>query len=193
MKRILWFSIVLAAGLYIVGPIVDPDLWWHITAGKWMLAHASVPRVDYWNLYAVGTPWRAYSWSNELLFALVDKHLGIHGLLSLKVLFAVLLSFSLFYCFGKIANDWFFGALLGGFATAACYNHFTLRPQTLVWTYYVWLLYLLISIEAGGLNKRNGLLLFGLFSVWANTHVTTILGITAVILWLADSKNPASS
>ena len=185
MRIVLWLSIILATGLYIVGPIDDPDLWWHITVGKWMLAHAQIPHADHWNMFAAGKPWRAYSWSAELLFAAIDGRFGIHGLLVLKSLIAVLLAGSLCYCFGRIANDRFLGGILGVYATAACFNHFTLRPQTLVWVYFAWLLLTLSSIDRAGMNRWNRAALVLLFCAWANTHVTAVLGVTTVVLWLA--------
>ena len=72
MRIVLWLSALIAVGLYIAGPLVDPDLWWHITAGRWMIAHGEVPTVDYWNMFGVGKPWRAYSWSVEVIFAAVE-------------------------------------------------------------------------------------------------------------------------
>lgn len=73
MKTLLWIVIALAAGLYICGPVVDPDLWWHITIGRWIIAHRDVPVVDHWTLFGQGEVWRAYSWMIEILFALVDR------------------------------------------------------------------------------------------------------------------------
>lgn len=184
MKHILWFSVMLAAGIYICGPVIDPDLWWHITAGRWILAHHAIPHVDYWNMFGAGQPWRAYSWLVEILFAWVDSHFDIHGLLALQMLISVLISFSLFYCLGKISRDWFFGALLGAWSTLACFNHFTLRPQSLVWIYLIWLVLVAETIETRGVTRGRLAALFFIMVLWANTHLTSVLAILAVMGWL---------
>ncbi|MBN8548602.1 MAG: hypothetical protein J0M12_04730 [Deltaproteobacteria bacterium] len=184
MKAILWFSVMLAAALYICGPVIDPDLWWHITAGRWILANQAIPHVDYWNMFGAGKPWRAYSWSVEVLFAWVDSHFDIRGLLILQMGMAVLVSFSLFYCLGKISRDWFVGALLGLWATLGCFNHFTLRPQTLVWVYFIWLILVVDSIETRGASRGRFAALFLIMVLWANTHLTSALAILTIVGWL---------
>jgi len=184
MKQILWFSIVLAVGTYICGPLIDPDLWWHITSGRWIIANLEIPRVDQWNLFAMGKPWRAYSWSSEIVLALTDRAAGEQGLLALKLVLAVFLAGCLLYCFTRLAGDGFFGGLLGVFAVAACAEHFTLRPQSLVWICFTGLILLAERVRRDGLTGRSGFLLFLLMALWANTHITTALGLAAVFGWL---------
>lgn len=186
MKHIVWISIVVATGLYICGPIVDPDLWWHLTFGRWIVAHQEIPVVDHWNMWGAGKPWQAYSWSNEIIFYLLDHWFGIQGLMAGKMALGVILAASLFYCFGKLADDWFVGALLGIFATCACHNHFTLRPQTLVWCYLVWLIFWVDRIDREGATVKNLLPFCAILTIWANTHITTALGLFLTGCWLFD-------
>jgi hypothetical protein len=189
MKAVLWLSLMLLAGVYICGPIIDPDLWWHITAGRWILAHQEIPHVDYWNMFGAGKHWRAYSWLVEILFAWTDSRFDVHGLLVIQILMAIGVSFSLFYCLGKISRDWFFGALLGLWATIGCFNHFTLRPQSLVWIYLVWLILLAERIVHGGLTKPRMFGLAFIMMLWANTHLTSVLAVLTVVGWLWTKGN----
>jgi len=184
MKVLLWFSIAVAAAVYICNPIQDPDLWWHISSGRWILSHYTVPAVDSWNMFGAGRPWRAYSWSNEIVFAITDDLFGERGLLVLKLLLAAVLALSLFYVLGKIAEDWFVGGFLGLFATLAVYNHFTLRPQVLVWIFFVWLIYHAQKIARQGSLGLAGFWLFFLMMLWANSHLSAILGVGVVLAWL---------
>lgn len=183
MHLLIWILIAIFAGVYITGPIIDPDLWWHITAGRWILAHADVPHVDYWNMFGVSLPWRAYSWSNEILFAFVDRLWGIDGLLYLKFLFAILLSVSLCYVFGRLSRDWFFGGLLGVYSTVATFSHFTLRPQSLTWIFLAWIILCADKISLKQAKSTTYLFLFLLIVFWSNSHLTTLLGIGTVLLW----------
>jgi len=163
---------------------MDPDLWWHITVGRWIIEHKSLPHQDYWNMFGHGQPWRAYSWSNEVIFAFVDSHFGIYGLLSLKLFLALCLAASLFWVMSKISSDWFFGGLLGIFSTAACFNHFTLRPQCLVWIYFALVIYICTLIERQGQSRKLLLSLTLIMCLWANTHITSVLGIGVIVAWL---------
>ncbi|MCB0309698.1 MAG: hypothetical protein KDD42_00605 [Bdellovibrionales bacterium] len=184
MRIVLWLSVLVAVAAYICGPVMDPDLWWHITVGRWIVAHHTIPSSDLWNLFAAGMPWRAYSWSNEVVFALVDSYLGDRGLLLLKFALALALAGSLFYCLSKLSQDWFFGSLLGIFSTTACYNHFTLRPQSLVWIFFIWLIFVSERIVQNGFSARRVATLLLIMCFWANTHITTILGIAICMIWL---------
>ena len=184
MRFVVWFSAALAVGIYICTPIQDPDLWWHITVGRWILTHKTVPHVDYWSMFSVGEPWRAYSWSSEILFALVEAAFGVSGLLALKLLLGALLALCLSYCLGRMAQDWFVGALLGLYCTAACFNHFTLRPQSFVWIYFIGLLFVADQISQKGFSARRCLALFSVMLLWANTHLSAALGIAALAAWL---------
>ncbi len=184
MRIILFLSLCVLIGVYIGGPIVDPDLWWHITAGRWMLAHGEIPTIDYWSEFGAGRPWRAYSWSSEILFALVDQHAGIHGLLVLQILTGIGIAVALAVSCSRIADDWFMGTLLGLFATLATFNHFTLRPQSFIWILFGVLLWVGDEIDREGPSRNRLLAVFGLFALWANTHLSAILGLAAVASWL---------
>ena len=183
MNRIIWVSAALAAAAYRCGPIVDPDLWWHITIGRWIVSHGEIPRSEHWNMFALGHPWRAYSWSNEIILALIDRWWGMQGLYVAQLFLAALLCGTLMCCFGRMAGDWFVGALLGIFAATATFNHFTLRPQAVVWVLFGWLLLAGDEIDRRGPRPWLLAAVFGLMLIWANTHLSAALGIGAVVLW----------
>ena len=184
MKNLLWIAFTLLVGTYLCGPILDPDLWWHITAGRWILAHGQIPEVDYWSHFWVGKPWRAYSWSNEIVYAWIDKHYAIQGLLVLQLVLGILIAFALALSLSVIAGDYFFGALLGAFVACGTISHFTLRPQSLIWILLVALLAVADQISKHGLSRARGLAIVLLMSVWANSHITSILGMIALGLWI---------
>ena len=184
MKILIWFLAAACLGVYITRPIADPDLWWHRVVGRWITAHKRIPVEDIWNMFGAGKPWRAYSWSNEIIYSLVDQHLGVKGLVILHFVLGTMLAASLFYCFGRISRDWFFGALLGAVATTGCIEHFSLRPQTLTFVLLPWVLLISEEIAETGMNRRRALLLFSVMCIWANTHISTIFGIVIAAAWI---------
>lgn len=132
MRVVVWITLVLAVAAYICGQLVDPDLWWHITIGRWIVAHGAVPHVDYWTHFGNGEPWRAYSWSIEVMFALIEGAFGLTGLFVAKMTMTAMLAFSAQYVFSKLSGSLGLGSLLTVVFTASCYNHITLRPQTFI-------------------------------------------------------------
>lgn len=135
-------------------------------------------------MFGAGRPWRAYSWPYEIVFALVEEWRGLYGLLGLQLIFALALSLSLAFVFGQLAGSWAIGALTGTVATVSCYENFTLRPQCLVWV-----LFALLILCCARLSREEAR--FGTFapvclimSLWANSHVSSVLGLLLIAGWL---------
>ena len=47
----------------------DPDTFWHISLGNWMLQNGRLPTVDQFSYTAVGKAWFPTDWISELVFA----------------------------------------------------------------------------------------------------------------------------
>lgn len=193
MRRFLYLVVLLAIASGITLSISDPDFWWHAVVGRWIIAHHAVPWVEHWNEYAAGKPWIAYSWSNEVLYALVDRYGGPLALVGCDLALALLLCLSLAYCLGRVSGDYLFGLALTACAAAACSMHFELRPQTLSWITFVWILYLAEQCRVRGVHLRQALGLVLAAAVWANTHLSLVLGIGAGSLWLLEGPKLSSA
>ncbi len=189
MSRVIWVLTAILTGVYIAPQVIDPDLWWHIPVGRWILAHGAAPSVDHWNIWGVNLPWRAYSWSNEIIFALADRWGGILGLLFAQQLLGIICSLAFCWVFSKMANDYFFGLLLGIFTTAACFNHFVLRPQTIVWVLLALVIYFADCVSRHGAKREYLIALFATMMIWANTHLTSALGLFAACMWVLGPRN----
>lgn len=93
--KLLWpalgLALLLTATARCFFPLEDPDLWWHIVVGRWILDHGAVPRTEHWNFFGLGQAFRAYSWSSEILYAFVDRYFGMRGLWWLQGFIAIAL------------------------------------------------------------------------------------------------------
>ncbi|MGH2346592.1 MAG: hypothetical protein ACRDG4_15310, partial [Chloroflexota bacterium] len=49
-------------------PVIDPDFWWHLATGKYMVTHHVIPKHDVFSLTARGHRWITHEWLTELLF-----------------------------------------------------------------------------------------------------------------------------
>ena len=183
IQIILWLFLGVVVGSYICLPISDPDLWWHITVGRWIVAHGTVPDRDYWNMFSSSGVWRAYSWSNEIALALIERIWSMKGLAVAQLVLGIGLTWSLQFVCGRIARDHFVGALFGVYAAVACYNNFTLRPQVIVWILYAYALLVADDIAEKGISSKRLALLALIGCLWANTHLTAALGLVAIAFW----------
>ena len=72
----------------------DPDPWWHLATGRWIVEHHAIPHVDPFSFTMAGAPWRAVDWLADLLlwgsFALAGNA-GVGALTALSA-FAMLVA-----------------------------------------------------------------------------------------------------
>jgi len=83
---------VAVYALFLFAPRVlsDGDTYWHIAAGNWMLAHASVPRADPFAFTTAGLVWVPHEWLAEVAMALAYRASGWVGLVILTGMAAAL-------------------------------------------------------------------------------------------------------
>src|SRR5262245_9169499 len=80
-QALLVFAFFMAATLQSLHPqvLTDPDLWWHLRTGQWIVEHRELPQTDPFSLYGQGRPWVAYSWLFELLLFGLYRLFGLAG------------------------------------------------------------------------------------------------------------------
>ena len=76
----------LAAGAFVIalGPISDGDIYWHLAAGRAMVAHHALLRTDPFTLSAAGRPWIDVHWLFQLGAWAVYRMAGFPGLALVK-------------------------------------------------------------------------------------------------------------
>lgn len=188
MQRVLWLLVAILIGVHLTAPLIDPDLWWHLVVGRWILSHHDIPHVDYWNMFAHGSPWRAYSWSSEVIYAVVEAWWGLLGLAWLKMAIAISLAVAFQSIFSALSGSCFIGCLLGVLTVSGFIEHYTLRPQALSWLFFGAVLLVADRCARLGVSARRCIFLAVLGSFWTNTHLSSIVGVFGVFLWaLQDS------
>ena len=70
-----------------IGAEQDPDFWWHIRIGQWMVEHGRLPSSDIFTFTATGHAWTDHEYLTEILMWLVYSSLGLTVLV---VLFGLL-------------------------------------------------------------------------------------------------------
>lgn len=97
LRRLSPAAIAVAAFFALVAlpraaiPLIDGDVWWHIHAGREVLASGSVPRVDTWSIVAAGQPWTSQDWLSNVVLAALDG-IGPLGWTLASLLYAALVT-----------------------------------------------------------------------------------------------------
>src|SRR5262245_44015459 len=63
----------------VADPVLDPDIWWHLRVGQWVVENGTVPEVD--PFARPHRPWVAYSWLYEVLVYVLWSGLGLAGII----------------------------------------------------------------------------------------------------------------
>jgi len=180
-KRVL-FAAILFFGLLAMTArsATDPDLWWHLRTGQWIVETGHVPHSDPFSFTRAGHPWVSHEWLSDVVFYELWKHGGAAALIVFSAIITTA-GFILLYlrCPGR--RHWAAAATaLGALASAPSWG---VRPQMFTFTLASLLLWLL---ERGtdkdkdtNTNKDQPRLLLWippLFLLWLNLHAGFALG-----------------
>jgi len=70
-------ALVMTWVVFTAGSVAPNDLWWHLRAGEWMLAHRTIPHVDLFSYTQAGAPWVYQAWLAEVILACVHRAGGV--------------------------------------------------------------------------------------------------------------------
>ena len=74
----------LTVFVFLLFPITDNDIWWHMAGGKVILENLRIPQAEIFSYSAAGEPWHINSWIFYALSYIVYKLAGLNGLNILK-------------------------------------------------------------------------------------------------------------
>jgi len=151
-------------------PAVDPDLWWHLRTGQWIMETGHIPHVDPFSFTRAGNPWVAHEWLSEVTFYEIWKYSGEAGLIIFSAIVTTA-GFMLLYLRSLGKASWTAAVVtLGALASAPTWG---VRPQMFTFALASLLLWLL---ESGGEKPRLLLWIPPLFLLWLNLHAGFAFG-----------------
>ncbi|HEY0492525.1 MAG TPA: hypothetical protein VGD57_03560 [Candidatus Dormibacteraeota bacterium] len=69
LPRFFTVAVLLTMLIAAIQPVTDPDFWWHITTGNWILTHHAVPRHDLFTFTVENHRWITHEWLSEVILA----------------------------------------------------------------------------------------------------------------------------
>jgi hypothetical protein len=182
LRRILDFVVLvlLFVGVAVsanrAAPIVDPDLWWHLRTGQWILQHWSIPTQDIFrSSYGMGKPWIVYHWLFETFTSRIFDLWGLTGILAATILMTVACTATLTALLARYATLPR-AMLLTAAVNLALMPLHTSQPWLFTILFFTIELYLLL--QACERNQPAWLLpLIPLFILWVNIHIQFVYGL----------------
>ena len=158
--------------------LLDPDTYWHIATGHWILSHGEVPVTDPFSHTMHGQPWIAQEWLSAVLFARVHDALGWNGLVFVSIACGALtMAILARFLIDRMPTLYALIFLILTYNTLA--THLLARPHILAWPLLmVWVSRLVAAAEA---KTRPAWWLLGVMVLWANLHGSFILGLVIII------------
>ena len=77
------FVAVVFLGLFAMAArnVIDPDVWWHLKTGQYIVEHKNVPHTDPFSYTRAGQPWVAHEWLSEVLLYGIEARAGLGALI----------------------------------------------------------------------------------------------------------------
>jgi hypothetical protein len=159
---------MIALSAAFTGTVQDPDFWWHLRTGYWMIDNHRLPSQDLYT-YTVGN----HAWvDHEYLAEIVMAYLNSWGGLTLiSIVFAVLTMLGFYFIYRTAAAGRRpyviagLGLALGGLAGAPIWGP---RAQMITFTFTCLELYWIASYLSG--RSRSIYYLPLVVALWANLH-----------------------
>ncbi len=182
-RRALLGAVLILTGAVGLDALSDPDVWWHIRLGDWMIAHHQIPAGELFAYTAFGNPLVAHEWLSETIFAALAAVGGLvlvtflMGAVAWSAMLATLLRGRLRGA-GPVVLA--VGLVLGARVAEPVLGT---RPQVFTFALVCWTLWIADSyLRSGG---RRRWLLPPLFLIWANLHAGFIAGIAFLVIVVA--------
>ncbi len=186
MDRLLLVLLVLTAFLLGCYEMADPDIWWHLRGGQWILEHGRVPQLDPFTFGSADKPWVDIHWSYEVVLALVYQAGGVGALVLLA---SVVGSAAVLAALAARRREWPVAAVVLCWMPALVLLSFRLDPRPELFSLLFLGSFLAVLFRA---EERPALiwLLPPLQVLWVNVQGLFVLGPILVGLYLCAHAAP---
>ncbi len=172
------FAAILFIALFVMATreITDPDFWWHLRTGQYILETGSIPHGDIFSFTNAGRTWVTHEWLSEVLIFALYRLAGFPALI---LAFAGIIAATLGLVYARCDGKPYSAALAVLLAALAAAPTWGVRPQMLSLLFTALFLFILTF-------KREKIwLLAPLMILWVNLHSGFALGIVIIAIYLA--------
>ncbi len=189
LRNILILAFLIICLLNILRPISDPDFFWHIATGKWIINNRALPSQD---PFSYTTPkelelrdisiLKGY-WLSQVIYYVSYLIGGWNGIIILRIFIALfIILFLIKRCEVQDRNIHYAAVLLSVFVIL---NFYPLdRPQVFSFLSFALLLYLIDTFRKGRASRLHLIGMPFLMVLWANMHPGYILGQLIILIYL---------
>lgn len=179
-RHALLVAVVILSAVVGLDALSDPDAWWHIVLGNWILAHGQIPQSEMLSYTVNGVPLAPHEWLSGVLFGWLDSAGGLF-LLALVMGAVSWIGLIAVAVHGRIRGAGPVTIAIGlALAAKAAQPVLGIRPQ--VFTFAFLAITLLLTERHLRKGGRVIWLLPPLYMLWANLHGGFVAGIAFMAL-----------
>jgi hypothetical protein len=180
-RLIILIALYTIPAIVVIRPVQDPDIWWHLRTGQWVVEHGDVPVTDPFSSFGQTQLWIAYSWLFEVMAYGLYRGMGLPGIVLLRValVFAVAVAIHRFVI--KREPRFIVATGLVGLALLPITYLMSERPWLFTVLFFTLTLDAVLDLRAG--RSRRAIWLLPLcYALWANLHIQFIHGLFVLAL-----------
>jgi hypothetical protein len=175
-RLVIWIAIYLIPGVLMLHPITDPDVWWHLRTGQWIVEQGNVTATDPFSSYGQDKPWVAYSWLFEVGLYGLFQAFGLTGILLFRVLMSFVVLVVIHAMVVRHEPRFARATVITGIAFLALAPILNERPWLFSILFCALTLEAIRSLRDGPGSKAVWLLPLG-YALWANLHIQFVYGL----------------
>jgi len=180
---ITFLSVIGINALHLKYAVRDPDLFWHLKVGDWIIEHSALPHTGILSRTAANLPWVAYSWGYEVLLSFWYSASGLVGVGIFGVLLTVLVAFALYWMLCRLSGQIWLSVILAAVTCSAFLFNGMPRPMFISEILYA--VTLTLVLEAQRRARIQTLYWLPLvFFLWVNLHIQFIYGLLVLGLFV---------
>lgn len=93
--KIIWICVLALGFMLCIRELREPDLWWQLRTGEWMIENKSITHEDVFSYTYDGVEWINVKWGYEVIIAFLSSFLGPESVMLLNMLSVFIILFFL--------------------------------------------------------------------------------------------------
>ncbi len=169
----------------------EPDIWWQLLTGRWMLENGEVTKTDMFSYTMEGAKWVNVKWLYEVLIAFMEKGLGPHAVMLLQSLVNVAIVYLLLRVLTSITKH--LGEQVSTlFSTVAvllflAISEFRMAGRPEMISHLMAVVYMFILWQSKDFSWKRILWLIPLQCLWANMHEGYPVGMVIIGVYIGGA------
>ena len=170
--------LILGMIVTLMSDLADPDYFWHLRAGQWVIENGRLPVNDPFLWSQANTPWLHHGWLSDIGMFWIHTHVGSSAFSALIGLLFTL-TLGVMYWFSRQYAPEFISLLLVSLGAGVILPWAGARPQSVTYLFFAFFLAVLLRFKDKGQTKWIWVLPVSII-LWANLHGGYIMGIVLI-------------